>query len=367
MSNFEEYFREIKEIENFFYGAITHLDNTYPKPINGEEEKKKFFEAIEQGSIYNPQLQFKKKRVDKNIIQTLRLADISLKNDYYGIKKLYKEKIEQKIHELSYFRLWGKEESTTHVIKAKGKPTKTLVNQAKEFCRNYERQTIKFTRLSPKEVGDELKKEVKKLTGNTIKVRYQPLFNKMNINAAQNLITINKNEEFKSIEVERLKVHEIGTHYLRYYNGDLSDIKILRTGTANYIEIEEGLAAYMEELKGVATDAQMYIYAGRVIATHYSLTHSFYEIFSILKQYNFKDSDAYAITLRAKRNLKDTSLPGGFTKDYVYFSGYQKVKEYAKNNSLKKLFIGKIKLEDLELLEDFIEEKEDKLKTILDE
>lgn len=367
MENRDEYFREIREIEDFFYGAITHLDNTYPKPVNGKEEKEKFFEALENNQTYNPQLRFRKKKVDETILQTLRGSHISLKNDYYGIKKLYKEKIDQKIHELMYFKLWGKSESTTHVVKAKGKPDTTLLNQAKDFCRNYSRQTISFTRLTPKEVGEELKKEVKRLTGDTIKVKYQALFNKMNISAAEKIITINKEEEFKSIEVERLKVHEIGTHYLRYYNGDNSGIKILRTGTANYIEIEEGLAAYMEELKGVATPAQMYIYAGRVIASYYSLTHSFYDIFHILKSYNFKDTDAYMITLRAKRNLKDTSEPGGFTKDYVYFSGYQKVKEYAKHNSLKDLFFGKIKLEDLQCLQELIEEKRDSIKTILDE
>lgn len=360
----EEYFREVKEIEAFYYGAISHLNNTFPKPLNGREEKKKFFEAIHNNQVYNPQLRFRKKKVDENILQTLKTANISLNNDYYGIKNIYKEKIEQKIHELLCFKYWGEYESTTHGIKAKGKPTPALVKRAKQYCREYSRATIQYTLLTPKQVGEELKQYVKELTGNTIKIKYQSLFNKMNINAAKNLITINPEEEFKSIDVERLKVHEIGTHYLRFYNGDKTDIKILRTGTANYIETEEGLAAYMEEIKGVATPAQTYIYAGRVIATYYALTHSFYEIYHILKSYEFKDEDAYAITLRAKRNLKDTSQPGGFTKDFVYFSGYEKVKEYAKTNDIKKLFFGKIKIEDIDIIEELIDEN--KIVTILE-
>lgn len=58
---------------------------------------------------------------------------------------------------------------------------------------------------------------------------------------------------------------------------------------------------------------------------------------------------------------------GGFTKDYVYFSGYLKVKRYAKNHDLRDLFIGKIKLEDLRVLKKFIRKNRDKIIVELDD
>ena len=122
----------------------------------------------------------------------------------------------------------------------------------------------------------------------------------------------------------------------------------------------------MEYVKGVSSDAQMFIYAGRVIATHYALSKSFYNIYHILKKYKFKDSDAFSITYRSKRNLCDTSKPGGFTKDYVYYSGFYKIRKYVNSGyDIKKLFIGKIKIEDLEVLTPFIEKHLSSIETIL--
>jgi len=189
---------------------------------------------------------------------------------------------------------------------------------------------------------------------------------KVNISPINKEIRINPNERFTTLDLKRLKVHEIGTHYMRYYNGKQYIPKILKSGASNYIETEEGLAAYMEELMDVSSKAQIYIYAGRVIGTYYALRKSFYEVFQILKKYGFKDSDAFAITYRAKRNLCDTSQKGGFTKDYVYFSGYHKVKNYAKNNDIRDLFIGKIKIRDVKILNKFINKHKNNIKTILD-
>jgi hypothetical protein len=263
----------------------------------------------------------------------------------------------------------GKTISTKYVIRYRGRPSRFLLAKAKYYCRNYQRQIVKFTRIEPEEIGIHLKNEVKRLTGDDIKLVYMQRPSKVNIDPSYGVIKINPNERFTSLDLKRLLVHEIGVHYMRYYNGRNTGLRILEKGTSNYIETEEGLAAYVEELKGVASKAQMFIYAGRVIATFYSLKKSFYDVFMILKHYGFKDEDAYKITYRAKRNLNDTSLKGGFTKDYVYFSGYYKVKKYAKKSKLKlrRLFIGKVNINDLRVLKKFIKTREENIKTIFDE
>ncbi len=362
------YFNEIEEIEKQYSKIIEHYNTSFPKPINFMEEKKKFFSAIADDKKYNPYIIYEKKEFGNDLINKLKEFKIDTKNDPYNFKKLYKKKIISKIYEFECHQNWGKPISTKYVIKYRGKPSRFLLAKAKIFCLRYNRQIIKFKRLDPETIGNSLKDEVYRLTGDDIRLLYVQMPSKVNIDPSNSVIKINPNVRFTTFDLDRLLVHEIGTHYMRFHNGKKYGIKLLERGTDNYIETEEGLAAYVEELKGVSSKAQLFIYAGRVIATFYAIKKSFYEVFAILKQYGFKDEDAFMITYRAKRNISDTSLPGGFTKDYVYFSGYYKVKKYVGKNSkkLKRLFLGKIKISDIRLLRKFIKEHENSIETIFD-
>lgn len=362
----KQYWKEVKEIEVMYEHYIKSFPLNYPKPLNLQEEKKNFFKALVDDRVYNPQIKFKKKRFDPKKLEEFKNIQIDTHNDIYGFKSLYKKRFEVKKLQLDYHHIWGNEESGKYAILYWGLPSIFLFLKAKFYCKYFKREKVRFRRITPKKIGTELKKTVQEITGNKIKLSYIDMPAKVNIEPYDSLIQINKNETFTTLDLKRLKVHEIGTHYMRYFNGAKQKIKILETGTANYLETEEGLAAYMEYLKGVSSKAQMFIYAGRVIASYYAPKKSFYEIFKILKKYNFRDDAAFAITYRVKRNLSDTSKHGGFTKDYVYFKGFHKVKKYAKRHDVKDLFIGKISLADIKVLKKFIKENRDKIITILD-
>ena len=363
------YFKEVKQIQKIYLKMLREFDVKFPKPLNLQKEKKIFFRKLADDKAYNPQIEYEKKEIDLQKVEKYKkqINEISTKNDHFGFKKIYKERLKTKLIQLRYQNDWGKESCVNDVIKYWGEPDYLLIRKAKKFCKNYKREKVKFTRLKRIKVIQELKKEVYRLTRTKIKVRSENISSKMNIEPHEKLLQINKNENFNSLDLKRLKVHEIGVHYLRYYNGHKMKIKILETGTAHYLETEEGLAAYAEYKKGVLSNAQMFIYAGRVIATHYALKKSFYQVFQILKKFGFADKVAFAITYRAKRCLNDTKLKGGFTKDYVYFSGFHKVKEFAKNNDIDELFIGKIKIEDLKILKKYVNKHKHRIKSIFEE
>lgn len=361
-----KYFKEIAQIEDEYYSIICDFDLSFPKALNLRQEKRKFFRAVADDKYYNPQIRYSKKNFDEKKVNALKKIKIDTKNDIYGFKKLYKARIKTKLLEIECHKNWGKPISTKYVKMYRGSPSRKLLSIAKVFCKNYKREKVKFKTLDNEIVAKRLKKEVFRLTGDKPDCLYVSLSSKIAINPSHNIIKINPHIRLTSLDVKRLKVHEIGVHYMRYFNAKQSGIKILQSGTSNYIETEEGLAVYCEELKEVLSSAQMFIYAGRVIATFYAPKMSFYEVFCLLKEYGFKNEDAFAITFRAKRNISDTSQKGGFTKDYVYFSGYLKIKKYAQKHNLKDLFIGKIKLEDLKLLKKFIKNNKDKIKTIFD-
>ena len=363
----KRYFAELKKIENKYYSIISNFNFNFQRPVNFEEQKSFFFKAIADDKFYNPKFVFEKRVFDEKKVAELKNLKIDTGNDLYGFKKLYKKRLKMKIYELETQMRWGSPSSTEFVKKYRGEPSIFLLSRAKNYCRKYRREKIKFKTLTPEVVAKRLKREVLALTGNVIDVLYVDIPSKVNISPFVNLVKVNPHQRFTSVDSRRLKVHEIGVHYMRYFNASKFKIKILESGTANYIETEEGLAVFAEEVKGVLSKAQMFIYAGRVIATYYALRGSFYEVYEILREYGFKEEDAFALTYRAKRNISDTSQKGGYTKDYVYFSGYLKVKKYAKRHNIKDLFIGKIRIEDLGMIRKFVKKNRDKIVTIFQE
>lgn len=363
----KEYLQEYLDYEKQYLDLIHQIDTSYPKPLNSKEERKKFFKKLKKKEIYNPQFKFENKEISEESLQKLQELSSSIKlyKDEYHLKKLLKQKIEEDILLLKCHKQWGNKHSCNYSIKIYNSPSMFLVLRAKLFCRNFQRERVKFKRITAKKVGEELQREVKRLTGDTIKVQYKRLANKMNIIAHSKLIEINPSESYTSLDLERLKVHEIGVHYIRYYNAkQLTPVKLFERGTDHYIATEEGLAVYSEERAGVLSKAQMYIYAGRVLATYYAQKMDFYSLYHYLKQYGYKDNDAFSLALRAKRNLEDTSKLGGYTKDHIYFKGYYEVKAFAKKYPLHHLFFGKFKIEDYKYLKPLIIAHEKEIKTI---
>ena len=56
------------------------------------------------------------------------------------------------------------------------------------------------------------------------------------------------------------------------------------------------------------------------------------------------------LTFRQKRGLTDTSKPGGYSKDLVYFEGLVDVYNWLKKNNfdITDLYIGKLSTQDVE-------------------
>ncbi len=110
-----------------------------------------------------------------------------------------------------------------------------------------------------------------------------------------------------------------------------------------YLDIEEGLATWNEADMGLLTSNWLKKKAAMVWAIYMGENLSFRELYNavlgVLPKYA-----AFDVTYRVKRGLGDTSYPGIYAKDVVYFRGYRKVmKRLEKDASLyEKLYAGKI-------------------------
>ena len=165
-------------------------------------------------------------------------------------------------------------------------------------------------------------------------------------------IYIRHGARFAPDHIATLIVHEIETHALTTENGEHQPFQIFRRGCANYIETQEGLAIFNQNRILSPYHEKRFSPARTVLAITYALKHSFAETRGFLtKELGYSPEKALTKTLQLKRGLGDTAAPGAFTKGLVYFRGSLAIEEFTKNGGdLRKLYIGKIAIEDLPLI-----------------
>jgi hypothetical protein len=117
------------------------------------------------------------------------------------------------------------------------------------------------------------------------------------------------------------------------------------------METEEGLAVIHQLLS--FPDKYAWITALYYYASWYGNTHSFSELDKELQQFLSDQDRRWKMCLRVKRGIKDTSQPGAFSRNQLYFSGFVKVLRWlaAHEYDPTRLFIGKIAVEDIPLVE----------------
>ncbi len=169
---------------------------------------------------------------------------------------------------------------------------------------------------------------------------------------SEKIIKIPAHRKYSKLDIERLKIHEIGVHALRFANGHHQPLKILASGLKNYLETEEGLAVWAESISGTLDPKNMKTYAGRVIAVDSVYNNlDFKTTFERLMDHScFSSEEAFTLTARVFRG-------GGYLKDLIYLRGFLKVQDYFQSGgSLKTLYAGKISLEQLGIVSGLIEQ-----------
>ncbi len=158
---------------------------------------------------------------------------------------------------------------------------------------------------------------------------------------------------FARDHVNSLIAHEIETHALTVENGDHQPFEIFRRGFANYMDTQEGLAVFNQNRVLSPHHEKRYGTARGVLAVVYAMEHSFVETRRYLEEeLGYTHAKALTKVIELKRGLHDTSEPGCFTKSLVYFRGQRLIEKFVEGGGdLKRAYIGKIALEDLEAAE----------------
>jgi uncharacterized protein (TIGR02421 family) len=158
-------------------------------------------------------------------------------------------------------------------------------------------------------------------------------------------LLIASNSKIHQHRADALLQHEVGTHLVTFYNGKAQRFAQLKSGLAGYEELQEGLGVLAEYLVSGMTPGRLRILAARVLAAKALLDGAgFIDTFRLLCRYGFQRRAAFQITVRIYRG-------GGFIKDYIYLRGLAQLLDYlAQGEPLERLFVGKIALDHLHII-----------------
>jgi len=338
-----------KQIEQEFYNFRKTIDLTKDiSPINLKEEKSRFIECLNKGQVTNPIFKYEKtENINKiGVLQKFRDKFEMLNHSF---SKFYIKKINREIDWIINFgkRDVNFEEWLSFLY---GMPSNNEIESAKclikEVCPIIDDAIPRF---SPTCVKKKLEDVIINHYGfHNWDIVIESMVAKMAVNHLRRKIRINENVQFTENEINRLIIHEIGTHVLRGENGQKQYYLLFQYGFPDYLETEEGLAIYSEEKNNLRRDSDIMKYCIRLLACDLCHKMSFSDLFQYINQY-FDIDTSFDVSVRIKRGLIDTSEFGGYTKDQVYYNGYLKVRELSKD-ILKKLYIGKVGISDLDFL-----------------
>ena len=333
--------------------AILHI-----QPTNEAGEREKFIAGVSLGKEYNPQFEYGP--------LSCNIESVRNNLDSLGLNALlaeYGTPIEPLISctreincALNLLEARAAKDFTKRAVEWHGLPTPELLAQANQILSNPFLKNLNKYTITAKAFRDLIEKRLQHYAVDHWNVQLvEVAAARVTVSPGRKQLRILESALFSEESAKRLFAHEIDTHILRSENGALQPYyPILSTGLDNYTETEEGLALLNEELTGTLDNTTLKNMALRVLAVSWSQEHSFYETHRRISKF-IEPTQAYAITLRVKRGLANTSQPGGFTKDYLYLSGWRKLKKYKEEGGdIKKLYVGKISLNDIPTILTFI-------------
>lgn len=173
-------------------------------------------------------------------------------------------------------------------------------------------------------------------------------------------VFIRSGARFSRMHIESLVAHEIETHVLTAENGAIQPYELFRRGFANYLDTQEGLAIYSQIRVLSPHHEKRYQHAKAVLGVAYAMEHSFAETRRYLvEELGYTPEKAIMKTADFKRGVSRTAEPGAFTKSLVYFRGYRAIEQFVREGGdIRRLYVGKIAIEDLGLIDQIREVKE---------
>lgn len=321
----------------------------YVKPENLSEERAR---ALDD-PYYNPVFQYQPVDVNMDEIEE-RLLTLSPDDSPFGL--LLRKKCRELLQRITILRARGNARAFTDACSAMyGQPTSVLLSAASSVLRN--RQACDVTRSEHMLTAEKMVPLLERVLTSYglhewhVEVR-DNVVARMTVGSQS--VYLRRDAIFSTDDVQGLIAHEIETHVLTSENGSHQPYELFRRGFANYMDTQEGLAVYNQNRFLSPHHEKRYGPARNILGTAYALEHSFADTRRYLhEELGFDAEKALTKAIDMKRGIMHTAEPGGFTRGIVYFRGLRAIEHFiAEGGDLRRLYVGKIALEDLEILKD---------------
>ena len=327
--------KKLLSADEFMHEVASDIDMTLINPINADSIKSEF-SGDEPTFLYN--------KPPNYIVIRKELKKLSFTKSPAG--QLLAKKRDYLLTKTSLIRAIGTKKFTTYSKRLYPLPNKSLIREAHNILSLPDERRPE--KLGVADAVAELESCIKDL-----KIPWS--VERVNMVASacvvpsKRILYLKDKKEFSKQFIDRLKIHEIGTHAVRAENGRLQPYKMFLHGTAGYLSTEEGLAAYNEERAGLLTRTILKTYAARVIGVSLAQKKGFCEIVEELQKY-FSQKKALTLALRVKRGVGHGGDKGGYTKDSAYLRGYLALKKFEEQEGdFSTIYQGKIGIDDIGL------------------
>lgn len=322
----------------------------FVNPINSSAEKKKFFK-----SKYSEPPKFKYSPIKinpyelKQELHSLRVQDIS----DVTIRHLYESVINSYFDKIDLLASLNTPKFLYNSLRYFGRPSKNDIKNAQYFLHLPEiagepkrapslgiTEAIQTFKESLANYGFESKIELS-----------NKVISQVMVLNAKKTIQFRPDAKFSRTEINALVEHEIGVHMVTTMNSSQQKLQIFNLGLPVNTMTQEGVAILAEYLSGNITMKRLKKLAYRVIVVDMMCRGAdFIECFHFLtSNHNMDENDAYSMVTRIFRG-------GGFTKDYLYLTGFVKILRFWESgNNIEPLLVGKTSINFYNTIEEMIE------------
>jgi len=316
------------------------------KPINLKDER----DAFMKDNSYEPQFQYTEFMFDPLHLKE-KIRDTKKKIGDSALSKMFSEKLTEIEKKIALLEAIGTDHFMDRSIDLFGKPSDEILQEAQKKLDQKPKHYPKLGKMDTDQIVLAFDQCFKDYGLEQWKVKMKRDMVAVVMAGKRNALFIREGVRFSENRLRMVIAHEIETHILTAENGKAQNYQLFNRGFANYLQTQEGLAIWNQEQVSMVENEKNYRAAILVFVVNFAMKHGFAATFDYCRKLGMTKKRAFQTTLKVKRGLEDTSKPGAFTKDMIYFTGYHQIKAFVEQGGdLKDLYYGKYNLDDLELI-----------------